>query len=176
MKPSISKLLDLLNKPALMKWANKIGLQGIELDKYRAQMQGDGTSLHKQIENWLKYKTPFENSSFQKRCEDFFSEKEVLSLEEKIENDMFTGRLDIVYKHNGLVYLCDFKTNHTKLWLENKLQLTAYRMSKTCDKVAIIGIPEFNVIEANIEDFKPYEMILKALSDIYNLKTLLHEF
>jgi hypothetical protein len=49
-KPTVSQLLQLLDKPALLGWANKIGLEGISLDEYRKKSTKGGTDLHKEIE------------------------------------------------------------------------------------------------------------------------------
>ena len=50
---SVSKLIEVLNKPALLHWSNKIGLQGISLKDYRKKSTSKGTSKHNQIENYL---------------------------------------------------------------------------------------------------------------------------
>jgi len=60
-KPSVSQLLSLLDKPALLGWANKIGLEGKTLLDVRRQNMSAGTNLHKQVERWLLNKTPIEN-------------------------------------------------------------------------------------------------------------------
>jgi hypothetical protein len=176
MKPSVSKLLDLLNKPALLGWANKIGLEGIKLDEYRRDVMKKGTSIHNQIERFQRDKTPFINPVVQKRYIEFMKDKRILFFEEKIETEYFQGRLDIMFEWNGKFYICDFKSNHKKLYLENKLQLVAYRMAKSCDNLAIISVPDFTLIESNIEDFYSYEEILKSLSNIYKIKETINEY
>lgn len=80
-KPTVTELINLLDKPFLLKWANKIGLEGISLDDYRKQSKGDGTNVHRQIENDFKGKLPFENDKFKS----FKSKYEVLEVEPKIE-------------------------------------------------------------------------------------------
>lgn len=175
MKPSVTKLLELLDKPRLLEWANRIGLQGIEINKYRQEVMGKGTSLHKQIERYYKDKIPFIDAEIQRKFLEFMKDKRVLYFEENIETEYFKGRLDVMFEWNNKFYICDFKLNKTKLYLENKLQLTAYRMAKTCNNVACINIPEFTIIESGITDFYPYEEILKSLSNIYTLKSKLNE-
>jgi ATP-dependent exoDNAse (exonuclease V) beta subunit len=175
MKPTVSELLDLLNKPALMTWANKIGLQGIELKNYRKSSTKNGISLHKQVEMFVKDGVVIEDVEMQQKCELFFSDKKVLFSEESFETEYFKGRLDIMLDWSGTSYICDFKSKHRRLYLENKLQLTAYRMAFKCDRVAIITLPDFNVYDSYIDDFEPYEQILISLSKIYSLKNLLHE-
>jgi len=167
-KPTVTELLDILNKPALMKWANKIGLQGISLDDYRAKSKKDGTSLHKQIEQFLLEGKPFEDESIHMNFEKFQVDKVFKEVECNIETDYFRGRLDakIIYKNE--LYLCDFKSNDA-IYLEQKLQLTAYRMSDRNCKIAVVKIPEFIFKPVTIQDFKPFEDLLIALSNIYHL-------
>lgn len=175
MKPSVSKLTALLDKPALLNWANKIGLQGIQLDDYRNKSRAGGTSLHSQIHDYIKSGTPFKCEETQIACDIFMNGIEVLGMEEEFETDYFTGRLDIRFKYLNDIYIADFKSNQARVYFENKLQLVAYRMAKPCNKIAIISIPDFNIIPVLINDFTPYEEILKNLSSIYNLKSLLGE-
>lgn len=167
-KPTVSELLDILNKPALMKWANKIGLQGISLDEYRSKSAKAGTSLHKQIEDYILNGNPFEDDSIHMNFEKFQLDKVFKEIECNIETEYFRGRLDakIIYKDE--LYLCDFKSNDS-IYLEQKLQLTAYRMSDRSCKIAIVKIPEFIFKPVVINDFKPYEEILINLSTIYSL-------
>lgn len=170
MKPSVTQLIGLLDKPGLLKWANKIGLQGIKLDEYRNKVMQQGTNYHKQIENYIKYNTPFLDNEFFNNYENFFSDKIIIESESKIETDYFTGRLDIKFKYNNRLYLCDFKSNHKDNYLENKLQLCAYRMATNCDCIAIISLPDMKLFHVNIENYYPYEQILINLSKIFTLK------
>lgn len=167
-KPTVTDLLDILNKPALMKWANKIGLQGVSLEEHRNKSKSQGTSLHKQIENYLLHGNPFENDHVQLAFQKFQQDKVFKEIEANVETEYFRGRLDakIIYKDS--LYLCDFKSNDS-IYLEQKLQLTAYRMSDRSCKVAIIKIPEFVFKEIVIHDFKPYEELLINLCNIYHL-------
>lgn len=169
-KPSVTELLDILNKPALLGWANKIGLSGITLADARKKHCGDGISLHKQIERFIESRTPFIDADFQARFENFFSDKEIIQFEKQVSTDRFQGRLDIKFTWGGVEYICDFKSNQTGVYLENKLQLSAYRQADGCEKVAIISIPTMTMIDVQISDFSPYEKMIGLLADIYQLK------
>jgi hypothetical protein len=171
-KPSVSQLLDLLNKPALLNWANKIGLEGIKLQDYRKEVATKGTALHNQIEKYLIDKIPFLDKNIQKIFDEFIKDKEIISIEKNIENDLFVGRYDIKLKFNNDIYICDFKSSDG-IYLENKLQLIAYRMVDGCDKIAIIQIPTFEMKILDIKDYGPYEDILACLSIIYSNKKLI---
>ena len=169
-KPSVTQLLDLLNKPALLKWANKIGMEGVSLDDYRKKSMADGSSLHKQVERFIKDKTPFEDKDFQARFEAFFADKEIIAFEQSVTTRNYTGRLDIKYKWADAVYICDFKSNHKDIYLENRLQLSAYRAASGADRVGIISIPDMKLMELPIKDFSPYEHFLNLLSDVWQAK------
>lgn len=173
MKPTVTELIKLLDKPALLKWANKIGLDGIKLEDYRKDKMQSGTSLHNQIECYLQYKKPFEDNLNQLRFDNFIKDKEVLFIEKNIETDWFIGRLDLMFNCKNESYICDFKSNQRAIYFENKLQLIAYRMALKCDKIAIISIPDFTLMNVYIKEYGPYEEILKALSIIYNNKKLI---
>jgi len=172
-KPSVSELTDLLNKPALLNWANKIGLNGISLFDYRNKAKAAGTSIHNQIENYIKNKTPFEDANVQDNFEKYFANKKIISYEKEIETDYFKGRYDILIEYNSKKYLCDFKSNHKVAYFENKLQLVAYKMAEPCDNVGIISVPDFTFIPTYIDDFGMYEEILKNLSLIYQTKKII---
>ena len=172
-KPSVSELLSLLDKPALLNWANQQGLKGIDIKESRKKYLSDGVSIHKQIENYQTRNMPFEDSSIEELFKNFISDKEVLDLEKSIETEYFIGRYDSKIKYNGFTYIIDYKSNQKNIYLENKLQLVAYAMADPCDKFAIVSVPDFTFIEVDLEDTKPYEEILKSLSNIYKNKLLI---
>lgn len=169
-KPSVSELIKLLDKPALLKWANKIGLEGIKLDEYSNKVKNSGISIHKQIEEYIQFNKPFENIKHQNEFNRYFKDKKIISFESNIETDWFIGRQDLRIEYNGKQFICDFKSNQKYVYFENILQLVAYRMSEKSDGIGIISVPDFTFLPIKIQDFTPYEEILKSLSNIYNLK------
>lgn len=169
-KPSVTELVGQLDKPALLSWANRIGLEGKSLIEARRQNMTQGASLHKQLERWILNGTPILDQDFQAKAKAFLEDKNVVACEKWVEHEKFTGRLDIKYEtEDGTVWICDFKTNQSRIYRENKLQLSAYRMVEGCDKVAVISIPDMNVIEAEIADFTPYEQTMLHLAEIHRL-------
>jgi len=52
--PGVTTVLGILNKPALIPWANKLGLQGIESSKYVDEKAAIGTLAHQMIADYLK--------------------------------------------------------------------------------------------------------------------------
>lgn len=167
-KPTVTELIALLDKPALLKWANKIGLEGVSLEEFRAASKGKGISLHNQIQLFFEKKIPFIDPVVQESFDKFIVNKQIIDLEQNISTEWFVGRYDAKIKVGDKTYICDFKSNHN-IYLEQKLQLSAYKMAyPECD-IAIIEIPSFTFkpLEFN---FKKCELILKCLHKIWELK------
>ncbi len=174
-KPSISELIGLLDKPALLKWANKQGLAGIDISTKRKEWLNDGTGIHNQIEDYVRDGKPFLNPDTQANFVNFMSDKKVLCIEKKIETDYFTGRCDIKLEWKGRSYLVDWKKSAKGIYFENKLQLIAYSMAEPCDSFAIVCYPEFRMMNFSPLDRQPYIDIIKALSQVYKCKKMLEE-
>lgn len=174
-KPSVTTLIGLLDKPALLSWANKQGLAGIDISQKRKEWLNDGISIHSQIENFVKNGEPFYNSDHEKSFKNFISDKKILGYEFDIETDWFVGRCDMKLEWNKKVYLIDFKNKSKGVYFENKLQLVAYGMAEKCDSFSIVSVPEFKMMNFTIKDRTPYEEILKSLSNIYKQKNIIDE-
>ena len=168
--PTVTKLLKLLDKPALLNWANKIGLQGIKLDDYYTQSKSKGNSYHNQVEDMIKHNKEIEDPVLRKNYHKFFDGCEILECEKNITCKHWRGRYDVKFKKDCITYLCDFKSNSGAGYLENKLQLVAYSEIENVDKIGIITLPFFLYKDVDIKDRKPYVGILKALSHIYKCK------
>lgn len=56
--PGVTTVLNILNKPALVGWANRLGLQGIDSTKYVDAKAEIGTVAHYLIECYLKGEKP----------------------------------------------------------------------------------------------------------------------
>jgi len=168
--PSITKLLQLLDKPALLKWANKIGLEGTRLDEYQSKSKAKGNSYHNQVEAMIKHNKEIEDPFLRENYHKFFDGSEILESEKTVKGDYWQGRFDIKFKRNGMTYLCDFKSNAKRVYLENKLQLVAYSELEKVDAIGIISLPDFNYYPVEIKNRKPYVGILRALSHIYQCK------
>ena len=164
-KPSVTDLLDLLNKPALISWANKLGLQGIDVKQKRRKSLDAGTSIHVQIEAGV-FEREIDAMSFAQ----FLQGKEILSSEQDIETEWFVGRYDVHLSDGGIEYICDYKRGFKdKVYLEHKLQLIAYTMAIPA-RMALVPVPQFHLIPIEIHDRRPYEQMLVHLSHIWQLK------
>jgi len=171
MKPSVTELLNLLDKPGLLPWANKIGLEGISLKEYRKKCLSKGSSLHKQIEAFINDGVEFEDEKNQENCIKFLSGVIVLDIESKIETDHYQGRYDIRYEREGEIFIGDFKSSNG-IYLENVLQLVAYSIAEDIDNISIIEIPSFKEKIITVKDKRPFIEILKSLSTIYEMKEM----
>lgn len=175
-KPSVTELVKLLDKPALLKWANKQGLAGIDISKKRQEWLNAGSSMHQQIEDYIKDGKPFIVPEHQEAFDVFMSGKKIISFESNIETEWFTGRYDIEVDIGGRNYLMDFKKDNKgirSIYFEDKLQLVAYSMARPCDHFAIVSTPSFRVMKFQIEDKQPYIEILKALAIVHQQKQII---
>ena len=170
-KPTATQLLDLLAKPALINWANKQGLAGIDIQEQRRIAKANGNSLHQQVENVCKGTGTFESDEDFRNFQDFMRDKQIVSVETKIETEWFTGRYDCKLKYKGMDFLVDYKSGFSgKLYLENKLQLVAYGMAEPVNGLAIVSLPMFSFVPVKILNRAKYEDMLICLSKLYTLQ------
>lgn len=170
-KPSVTKLLDLLHKPAIVKWANKQGLEGVEISAYSALVKRHGTELHAQIEAAIHGRAQFDDDQTARNFAAFMQGKTPIATEKSFETEWFVGRFDFAYAdEDGELFVVDWKRSRRgRVYLEHKLQLVAYTMAFPA-KMGIVQVPQFSLIPVEIEDRKPYEEMLKTLSKLYQLK------
>ena len=170
-KPSVTRLLDLMNKPAIIKWANKQGLDGIEINAYSASVKKHGTELHSQIDSAINGNVVFDCEQTSRNFASFMQGKTPIAIEKNIETEWFVGRFDFAYADDdGELFVVDWKrSKRGRVYLEHKLQLVAYTMAFPA-KMAIVQVPQFNLIPVEIDDRSPYEEMLKTLSKLYQLK------
>jgi len=166
-KPSVTQLLDLLAKPALISWANKQGLAGVDIDTVRTKTRNAGTSLHSQIES-----RSFADAEHADNFARFMCDKELIDQEQAIETEWFVGRYDARIKWRGLTYLVDYKKSRRgRVYFEHRLQLAAYGMGVQADRFAIVAVPAFTPIEVKLDSQrKTYEGIIIALAHIWQAK------
>jgi len=167
---AVTKIIDLLDKPALIVWANKLGLKGLSLKDYYSKVTSEGNEKHNEIENYFKHGIEFKGYELLKeKLKDY----EVIAIEETITNDFLIGRIDLVLKKDGLVYVCDFKRNKS-IYLKTKLQLSTYKEMLNADKICFINSENFDLIEIKINTIK-YYTIVKRLYQIHKLLSELNE-
>jgi len=137
--PGVTTVLGLLNKPALIIWANRLGLQGIDSSKYRDEMADIGTLAHQMILDYFKGETTdtCEYSESQidlaENCLISFWEWEkghkieVIMAEAQLVSNKYGygGTIDCFCKLDGQFTLLDFKTGKA-IYPEFFYQLAAY--------------------------------------------------
>lgn len=164
---SVTKLIDLLNKPALVQWANNLGLQGTNLKQYRKTVQKDGNDNHLKIQNFLKKGIPFDGSEkLQKSLEGF----EFLGCEIDISNGAINGRLDLAFQKDGKRYVVDLKRNEN-IYLATKLQLSAYKYLYDAHEIAFMNTETMELKVLKIDTEKYFNIIKK----LYIIHTTLNE-
>ena len=169
--PSVTQLLSLLDKPALLNWANKIGLEGISLEDHNNRSKAVGRSFHEQVEQMIKLNKEIEDPTLRANYHKFFEGAEIVESEKSVSCEHWKGRYDVKFTRNGTTYLCDYKSNAKGVYFENKLQLIAYSEIESVDELGIISLPDFNYYPVRIKERKPYVGILLALSHIYKCKS-----
>jgi hypothetical protein len=167
---SVTKLLDILNKPNLIYWANKIGLEGININDYESKSKSEGVNNHNQIELFIKKGVKFKGCEiFEKEIKDF----EIIGVEVDVKNDFINGRIDLILKKENQIFICDFKKNKN-IYLNTKLQLSTYKHLYGADKICFINSSDFKIKEITIDTQKYFE-IVKRLFQIHSLLIKLNE-
>ena len=191
--PGVTTVLSVLNKPALVKWANNLGLQGIDSSKYRDEMAEIGTLAHLMILNYFKG-IETDTSDYSKtqidlaeNCLLSFWEWEkqhkidVIMAEGQLVSKMgFGGTIDLYCLLDETPTLVDFKTGKA-IYPEMFYQLAAYKhlldeaycvpnSSLNC-RILRIGRSEDEGFEERVvtDTSKQWEIFQHCLA-IYNLK------
>jgi hypothetical protein len=187
----VTTIIGLLAKPQLIAWANRIGLDGIEVSKYVDDLAGVGTLAHEMVFCHLTGKElntdeyskndidraenamiSFLEWTKDKKIEVILAEAPMVS-----EKHQFGGMCDLYCKINGEHLLVDFKTSGA-IYDEMMIQLGAYKMlleenGHKVDKAMIvrIGRDETEGFETRtVTDFTKYQEIFKHLLSIYELR------
>lgn len=139
--PGVTTVLGILAKPALVPWANKLGLQGIDVSKYVDSLADVGTLAHRIVEAYLKKEevdyldyTPNQRTLAENAAKKFFEwEKKndfsVIKSELQLvsEKYYFGGTCDIYANLNGKKTLIDIKTSKA-CYAEHFTQVAAYKI------------------------------------------------
>jgi len=138
--PGTTTIISVLNKPFLLSWANKIGLEGVEMSRYVDKLARVGSLAHYMVEMHIKQEHPDFNSYSPEEiglAENSFISflewehgKEITYLDSEMKlvskQFCFGGTVDAYAEINGKKTLLDFKTGKN-LYPENLIQLAAYR-------------------------------------------------
>jgi hypothetical protein len=137
--PGVTTVLGVLSKPALVSWANRKGLEGIDTSKYRDETAAIGTLAHYFIVCELAGEAPDTSDytpqqieraqwslrsfhAWQKRhtLEPILVEAPLVSQEHR-----YGGTIDFYGEIDGALALLDFKTS-AGIYAEHRIQVSAY--------------------------------------------------
>lgn len=175
--PGVTTVLGVLNKPALVAWANKMGLQGIDTSKYVNAAADAGTAAHEMIQCHLigeefdgsKYPADLldlaENGYLkylewegQHTIEDVHSEMPLVS-----EAHRYGGTIDMYARLDGIPTLIDFKTNQTGIYPEMMHQVAGgYRQllvenGYPVQKVIIIRVGKSDKMDMEVREIGQWD-------------------
>lgn len=189
--PGVTTIIGLLNKPALIAWANKLGLDGIDSSKYVDDLAGVGTLAHELVqshftgapidysevspkdveraENCLKSFNAWVNDQ---KIEPILNEQELVS--DKLK---YGGKLDMYCTLNGKKTLVDFKSGKA-IYDEYFYQLAAYSIlleehGHPVEQAIIVRIGRENsegFEVRSIDDLSKHKQVFGKLLDIYYLQ------
>lgn len=191
--PGATTVTGLLNKPQLIVWANRLGLQGIDSTKYRDKAADIGTCAHLMVQCYIANEKP-DLSQFSQDTIDqaenalisFFEWEKSHKIEPVLlekgmvsDNYLFGGTVDCVANLDGKLWLIDFKTG-SGIYDEMGMQLAAYRklliehgyVIEGC-RILRIGRSEDEGFEDRIFDNRQLEKqweIFNHLLQVYHLK------
>lgn len=139
--PGVTTVLGVINKPALVKWSNQLGLQGIDSSAYVDATARIGTCAHELVQEYLggslvdrKTYSPDEINNAENALISFFAwekmhggKMETIHIELPLvsESLRYGGTIDWYGKLDGRLWLVDFKTSKG-LFPEHEYQVAAY--------------------------------------------------
>lgn len=137
--PGVTTILGVLNKPALVPWANRMGLQGIDTSKYIDETASIGTLAHALIAESLGgAKVPHEDftaaqleraqhgvGAFEAWKADLTFNVAMVEIPLVSEEHRFGGTIDCLAVINDVLELVDLKTS-SGVWPEHIYQVGAY--------------------------------------------------
>lgn len=192
--PGVTTVLSsVLAKPALVAWANKLGLEGIDSSKYVDQSARIGTLAHYLVQCHLTGETPdmetyspFEIDKAENALLSYYEwerSRNIVTIYNEMplvsEQYKYGGTIDCYCTIDGDIWLLDFKTGKA-IYSEMLIQLAAYRQLLIENgfpvgkaKILRIGRDETEGFEERtITDFDSQWEIFTHCLEIYRLKKL----
>lgn len=189
--PGATTITGLLNKPYLVKWANNLGLEGIDSSKYTDEAAAVGTLAHAMVQAHLQGEE-IDTSMFSPVQVDLAQNAVLSYLEWESRHEIkpiicevpmvsekmrFGGTVDCYCMLDGVPTLLDFKTGKA-IYEEYFVQTAAYKellkeLGHPVERVQIlrIGRDETEGFEERaIADTSKYFKIFQNLLDIYYIK------
>ncbi len=192
--PSVTTALGILGKPALIRWANKLGLQGIDSSKYVDVLADIGTLTHylilcrlqeevPEVDDYTPEQVRMAEVCFKQYVEwedknpvmAVFTERSLVS-----EKYQYGGTIDLYGVCNKELLLVDFKTSNSGIFPEMIFQVSAYyhlllENGYRVSKAVILRIGRSGLEGAEEKIILPYELengfeIFARCLDIYQLR------
>ena len=192
--PGATTIVGLLDKPFLVKWANKLGKQGIDVTEYVEQTAKLGTLIHNIIESHTT-KTEVDLSEYSDKDIDiaeqiFFKNYMQWESQHKVEpiaielslvseEYKFGGIIDFYAILDGIYTVIDFKTSK-QISKEHLLQVSSYvqllkENGYQVDRLLILDVKKDINLKLEekyltIEETESYWKLFKYLIDVYYAK------
>jgi hypothetical protein len=191
--PSVTTILHILDKPALLKWAYECGVQGIDYTKVRDKAADIGTLAHALILDKIVGATEpsFDKGEYApddlahaklllKAYEKWATGKEILPIlvETPFISDeyQYGGTLDLYARIDGVLTLLDIKTSGG-VYAEHFHQVAAYRnllneQHQLAEEVKILWIDKQELVAKDYlaTNLEKHWEIFKACRTIYELQ------
>lgn len=189
--PGATTITGLLNKPQLVKWANDLGLEGLDSSKYTDEAAKTGTLAHAMIQANLQNEeidrdeySPIQMDLAENAVLSFFEWKSRHTIEPIFcevpfvsEKNRYGGTIDCYCKLDGKPTLLDFKTGKA-VYQEYFVQLAAYaellreagHPVEEC-RILRVGRDETEGFEErSVSDTRKWFDIFQNLLNVYYLK------
>lgn len=182
--PGVTTVLGILNKPALVKWANNLGLQGIDSSAYVDETARVGTLAHEMIQEYLGGPS-WDREGWDAGQVDL-AENAVLSFFEwerqtghrmetrhielplVSEANRYGGTIDWYGEIGGKFWLVDIKTSKG-LWPEHVFQVAAYWMLLQENGLPVDGVRLLRVGRTEDEGFDDHVIDVPKLNVAYSV-------
>ena len=175
--PSITTVLSILSKKAIMEWRKRVGAE--EANKISTQAARRGTNVHQMCEDYLNNKTYITEKTMPVDKEMFATLKPILdehinnihTQEATLYSDYLgvAGRVDCIAEFDGRLSVIDFKTSRKlkkKEWISNYFQQASAYCVMYEERT---GIPiDQIVILIAVDDEQPQVFIEKRDNHIHD--------
>jgi len=184
-------VVNQLAKPALVGWANRLGLDGYDVNKYVDDLANVGSLAHEMVSchfSGKKLNTNDYTANEIKRAKNAFKSfttwiksqnvKPIIHEQELVsEKYKFGGTPDLLAEIDGVNWLIDFKTG-SGIYDDYIIQLAGYALileDRKIDKVAIVrigrtGSEGFETKTLDIADISLHKEVFLNLLKVYNLQ------
>ncbi len=157
--PGVTTIVGILDKPALIPWANKLGLDGVDVKRYVDDKADIGTLGHALITDKMQGKetdtsdyTPNQIDKAENAALSYYEwekghkGKPILIEKPLVSEELECGgTIDIYAEVDGVLELIDLKTG-SGIWPEHLIQTAAYynlliENGYHCERIRILNIP-----------------------------------